>query len=461
MPPPAEEEKEEASGPSPIVRSGDQEKEHVDDDDDEGPTPNACLLDAAARGDLALVRRLIGGDGDGGDGGASSSSTPCANPDCARAEDGATPLMLAAQNGHADVVAALLSAGAAWNLLDFGGHCAGEHAGSREVAATIMQFAVEMEELLIERGEEEEGGDEEEEEGEERESREYLSSRLTYDDAAPSGPRLLDANGDAVMMGWETPIMERHADELLLGGGGSRRGPEPPATATAAAKSVLNVGFGLGIIDRELRHHQRHGQSAPPRRHVIVEAHPDVLARIDAEGWPQMQGVTVLRGRWEDVLAPGSPAMTRGKEEGGIADVLATGGFDAIYWDTYAQHARQLRRFHGDVLPRLLRRPRRQQRGGARGGEAEGDADENDDDDNDDEGGRYAWFNGVGSDNVFFHAVSTQVIARHLATKGFRTAFSKVAVAELGDATWQGVAREYWRLPVYLMPLVRWEKREG
>jgi protein arginine N-methyltransferase 2 len=407
-------------------------------DDDTNTTPNARLLDAAAKGDLELVERLIG-DGEPEE----------ANPDCARPEDGATPLMLAAEGGHAAVVAALLQAGAAYNLLDHGGHCAGEYSGSAhpEVTQMLMQWGVEMEELLIARDEEEqeeeaeEGGDEAGpssengkrprlsalEEEEERESREYLSQRLVYDDTFPSGPRLLDANGDAVMMGWEAPLMRRHAD-ALCGTEGSGSG---------GINAVLNVGFGLGIVDRDLQRHS-------PKRHVIVEAHPDVLARIDAEGWGEKPGVTVLRGRWEDVLKAEEPA---------IADIMAAGGFDAIYWDTYAQHARQLRRFHADVLPRLLRRPCRRRRGGDGGG---GGADGREDD----EGGRYSWFNGVGSDNSYFHAVSTHVIARHLARQGFGTSFEKLSVAELGDEVWSGVARAYWKLPFYLMPTVRWEREE-
>lgn len=383
------------------------------DDDDELPTPNARLLEAAARGDAELVERLISNDDD-----------DAADPDCARAEDGATPLMVAAEGGHADAVASLLRAGAQWNALDCGGHCAGEYSGAAhaEVTQMLMQWGVEMEEMLIER--DEGGAEAASDEGaaaaakeEDEESRRYLSQRLVYDDADPSGPRLLDSDGDAVMMGWEAPIMARHADTLCGGQG------------VAAPAAVMNVGFGLGIIDRDL---QRHA----PRRHVIVEAHPDVLARMDAEGWAEKPGVTVLRGRWEDVLAAGAPALSKGAQEGGIADILASGGFDAIYWDTYAQHARHLRRFHAEVLPRLLRRPTTKH---ARSG-------------------KYAWFNGVGSDNAFFHAVSTQVIARHLAKLGFRTSFEKLSVDKLGDDVWRGVARAYWRLPYYLMPLVRWEE---
>lgn len=53
------------------------------------------------------------------------------------------------------------------------------------------------------------------------------------------------------MMGWETPLMERHAEVICSGGG-----------------DVLNVGFGMGIIDGFIQQHQvgglalrRHGHS--------------------------------------------------------------------------------------------------------------------------------------------------------------------------------------------------------
>jgi len=45
------------------------------------------------------------------------------------------------------------------------------------------------------------------------------------------------AAGEAVMMGWEAPLMEQHA-RLVTGAGGGR---------------VLNIGFGLGIVDESIQ----------------------------------------------------------------------------------------------------------------------------------------------------------------------------------------------------------------
>lgn len=59
------------------------------------------------------------------------------------------------------------------------------------------------------------------------ESASYLEQKLTYDDK-----KLLDANGEAVMMDWEKPLMLAHANLICQNGG-----------------AVLNVGFGLGLVD--------------------------------------------------------------------------------------------------------------------------------------------------------------------------------------------------------------------
>ena len=70
------------------------------------------------------------------------------------------------------------------------------------------------------------------------------------------------------------------------------------AQRPAAGADVLNIGFGLGLIDDALQ--ARPG--GPPRSHTIVEAHPDVYARMIELGWDKKPGVVLLRGRWQDVL---------------------------------------------------------------------------------------------------------------------------------------------------------------
>lgn len=60
----------------------------------------------------------------------------------------------------------------------------------------------------------------------------YLEENLTYDHARPGGSVLSDEGNKAVMMQWEGALMQAHARAICSQGG-----------------SVLNVGFGLGLID--------------------------------------------------------------------------------------------------------------------------------------------------------------------------------------------------------------------
>lgn len=131
---------------------------------------------------------------------------------------------------------------------------------------------------------------------------------------------LLDDDDDAVMMEWERPIMEAHAS--ILTGGGTR------------GKRVLNVGFGLGIVDGAL---QEHG----PSLHVIIEAHPTVYKKMVDDGWTEREGVRVCYGRWQDEL----PKLI----EEGVE-------FDGIFYDTYGEHFTDLEDFHG-LVSRCLSRP--------------------------------------------------------------------------------------------------------
>lgn len=59
----------------------------------------------------------------------------------------------------------------------------------------------------------------------------YLASPVRYQDG-----KLLDAQGEAVMMRWEAPLMAAHANLLCQNGG-----------------HILNVGFGMGLIDEAIQ----------------------------------------------------------------------------------------------------------------------------------------------------------------------------------------------------------------
>lgn len=129
----------------------------------------------------------------------------------------------------------------------------------------------------------------------------FLASKLEFVRDGEGKLRCLDVDGGLVMAAWETDVMERTAS-LLCGAGHPQEGLR-----------VLNVGFGLGIIDECLQKYR-------PSRHVIVEAHPDALDFAKKQGWNSRAGVEFIPKRWEDAL-----------------DILGGEQFDVIYWDTYAQ----------------------------------------------------------------------------------------------------------------------------
>ena len=145
----------------------------------------------------------------------------------------------------------------------------------------------------------------------------YLSQPLVFSEG-----RLVDAEGGAVMMGWEDGLMRHHAAALR------QRLDDGPA-------SVLNVGFGLGLIDEAL---QREWRGVRGFTHTILEAHPDVLRHARSLGWHERPGVTLLAGRWQEAV----PALLAGGAS-----------FDAVFYDTYAESYADLRCFFGHV-PRLL-----------------------------------------------------------------------------------------------------------
>ena len=85
--------------------------------------------------------------------------------------------------------------------------------------------------------------------------------------------------------------------------------------------SVLNIGYGLGIVDRLF-------QEASAVHHTIIEAHPQVLQYIKDKGVDKLPGVRILEGRWQDYLPD------RLEEVLGATD---EGGFDAVFMDTFAE----------------------------------------------------------------------------------------------------------------------------
>ncbi|KAI9662529.1 MAG: Arginine N-methyltransferase 2 [Bathelium mastoideum] len=217
----------------------------------------------------------------------------------------------------------------------------------------------------------------------------YLRSALTF-----TQDKLLDDSANAVMMSWETTIMNRHAEVLL------------PVEGLRA----LNVGHGMGIVDTAIQSHS-------PRTHHIIEAHPQVIQQMRERGWFHKPGVVIHEGRWQDIL----PKLI----EDGIM-------FDGIYYDTFAEDYKALKEFFSEHVIGLL------DPAGGRDGE----------------GGRFSFYNGLGADRQICYDVYTKVSEMDLFEAGFDTKWEDVPVpANLMDpSNWKDIRRPYWALDIYRLP---------
>ncbi|KAF8345874.1 hypothetical protein F5887DRAFT_963913 [Amanita rubescens] len=169
----------------------------------------------------------------------------------------------------------------------------------------------------------------------------FLSSNLRFTkDESGQDICSVDAGDQqvGVMMGWERGIME----ETHL--------------------RVLNVGFGLGIIDGLFQ-----ALDTPPALHVIIEPHPDVLQHMRNLGYYDRPNVKILEGKWQDFIDK--------------QDILSIGGFDVTYSD--------LHKFF-ESLPDLLSGPE----------------------------SRFSFFNGLGATNLLFYDVYTRIAELHLSDVG-------------------------------------------
>ena len=219
----------------------------------------------------------------------------------------------------------------------------------------------------------------------------YLNSSLTYDK-----DKLVDVDLNGVMMAWETDIMKQSVNALI---------PD-----SAPGKRILNVGFGMGIIDGMF-------SELKPSRHHIIEAHPTVLEHAAAPGssfgseWEKSGAedgtYKIHAGRWQDVI----PKLIEAGEV-----------YDAIYFDTFGEDYSELRMFFTEHVLSLL-----------------------------DEQGRFSFFNGLGADRRVCYDVYTKVVEMHGEEAGLNVDWEVIdvdmsALAEAGKGEWEGVRRRYWTL---------------
>ncbi|KAI1761878.1 arginine N-methyltransferase 2 [Hypoxylon sp. FL1150] len=228
-------------------------------------------------------------------------------------------------------------------------------------------------------------------------SKDYLRSDLTYDNG-----KLVDSDKNGVMMAWETSIMRSSVDRLL---------PSP-----AIGRKILNIGFGMGIIDAMFA-------ETRPSKHHIIEAHPAVLQHVNGtdskfgKDWeassPIPGGYKVHGGKWQDIV----PKLLDSGET-----------YDAIYFDTFGEDYGQLRMFFTEYVPGLL-----------------------------EEEGRFGFFNGLGADRKICYDVYTQVVEMHLSDAGLDVDWQVLDVdmndlKTEGEGEWKGVKRRYWTLDKYRLP---------
>ncbi|KAI0663606.1 S-adenosyl-L-methionine-dependent methyltransferase [Cubamyces menziesii] len=227
----------------------------------------------------------------------------------------------------------------------------------------------------------------------------FLSTKLEYTKDEHGQEiclvKVADQEEVGVMMGWERGIMQETVHKLCSDHANLNEGLK-----------ILNVGFGLGIIDSLFQN-----LSTKPSLHVIIEPHPDVLKHMREQGWHDKPGVKILEGKWQDFIESD--------------ELLSVGGFDVIYTDTFSEDYTELRRFFEHV-PDLLAGPE----------------------------SRFGFFNGLGATNALFYDVYRHVSDLHLADVGIDVEWSDVDVFE-GDTDRWGKTREYFAMRTYRLPVGR------
>jgi type IV protein arginine methyltransferase len=350
------------------------------------------MLQACASGDTDTVASLV-----------------AEHPLYARQQDDATgksPLMVASEVGHIHLVQYLLDQGAPWNAVDRCGQCAGNYATVAEhwdVVNLLVDHGTRAELILssIQRANYSNSpcdssaafasaasttGAARPVAHEPSTKPNYLRQRLTFIDSA-----ILDEERDAVMMEWERPLMEVHAQIM---------------TDNALHKRVMNVGFGMGIIDTIL-------QSYQPSLHIIIEAHPDVYNKMLQEGWDKKPNTRIFFGKWQDVV----PQLLREAVQ-----------LDGIFFDTYGEHFSDMEDFH-KLVPHMLSKPN----------------------------GVYSFFNGLAPDNLFFHGVACQCVKLQLQQFGLETEFLPCEI-QVNSKEWEGIRRKYWHdRDTYYLPRATWK----
>lgn len=355
---------------------------------------NSSMIEACSLGNISLVKSILKKK--------AKQDFPASKQD---PETGISPLMAAAKGGHLQVCEILLQEGAPWNALDRNGMCAGNYATDFEHwdIVNLLVDAGTKSELILGKVAREAMTDKIKHENlqstegnspvehEPCTKPDYLERNVRYNESKTA---LLDDDDDAVMMEWERPLMDAHASIIT--------------SNSQEGKTVLNVGFGMGIIDTAL-------QKLKPKLHVIIEAHPLVHKKMLEDGWNEKENVRICFGKWQDIM----PNL--------IKEGLS---FDGIFYDTYGEHFTDLEDFQLSVS-KTLQKP----------------------------DGIYSFFNGLAPDNLFFHGVACQCVKLQLAHLGLESEFAPCEI-RVNENEWVGCRRKYWHgRETYYLPIVTWNKQ--
>ncbi|KAL6950007.1 hypothetical protein ACO0QE_000676 [Hanseniaspora vineae] len=238
----------------------------------------------------------------------------------------------------------------------------------------------------------------------------YLDTKLEY---TKDGSALVtETNRDGVMMDWETDIMELAASTLC------KRYTEKAEDLEDESYNVLNIGFGMGIIDGFIKKDLETAQSKTGNtyKQYICEAHPDVLQKLRTDGWYDNPNVVILEGRWQDCLN----------------DLLDKGTvfFDAIYYDTFSEHYQDMLDLY-DLIIGLIK-----------------------------PAGVFSFFNGLGADNRFFYDVYKEIVVIDMNNYGLQCVYETVDVAKIMEKygqVWDNVKQSYFSCKHYYHPTINFQ----
>lgn len=315
------------------------------------------LINAASTLDAAEVKRLL-----------KEEEVPAWFQD----ELGWSALHYAAEREDEEMVKVLLANGAVWNSVDNLGNspaCIALSLNSARIYDLIKSHGVRSEFLLgfLEAKAEDPSSDsnlvlkDAEEETLAGNTALFLKSKLTYSRDEQGQERVIDEEGNGVMMGWETGVsssalstrltnradtdfshvfflglalVDYGGDCRSLDGGLSGRGQGAAEDLERGLRSghrefqiaavIHNDTIELTAVDVQIDS-MFSNVSPSPVLHTVIEPHPSVLAHMEETGWTteQKPNLMVLKGKWQEFMES--------------EEIYKEGGYDLIYFDTFSE----------------------------------------------------------------------------------------------------------------------------